>query len=195
MHGVAEVQQALGQIVQGLTGFVEAFAEGGEDGRQFVVPGEAMIAGHPEVGAAKVFVVAQVRKAFLLGAMADALREYAGEEEGVVADVGADEEGGAFIGLLQGGHHLEEVFQRIEICGELQVEAFQPGELSEQLGDVVRDLTIFDADLAQDTADQHVEIEVRGNLEAARALQQGLIEPFVIEDLVACLFIGEEADE
>jgi len=77
---VTQVEEAVSEIVQGLTGLVEAFAQGGEDRGQLVALRQPVIAGDAVAGAAQAFVVAQVWKTFHLGAMADALRENAGEE-------------------------------------------------------------------------------------------------------------------
>ena len=50
--------------------------------------------------------------------MKNAFGKDAGEEKGMIADVGAQEKTGAFIRRLEGLDHFEEIIQRITPAGD-----------------------------------------------------------------------------
>ena len=100
---------------------------------------QAMAGGDVEVDPAQFLIILEVRTGAAPGAVADVIGENAGEEEGMIADMGANVEGGAVVGGLQRGQHIKEIIQRAGLAGGDQPAALLAGELGEQFGDVIGD--------------------------------------------------------
>ena len=104
----------------------------------------------------------------------------------------AERKGGAFIGVGHGGHHLEEIVERIGFARQAGAGPLGAGEGREQFRDVVRDVPVLDPGSPERPAHEDVEVKVRGNAEAARAFQDGAVQRLLIEQLVAAGGISQE---
>ena len=154
-----------------------------------------MAASDVEVNPAQFLIILQIRTGAALRPVADVIGENAGEEEGMIADMGADVKGGAVIGGLQSGQHFKEIIQRAGLAGGDQPAALLAGELGEQFGDVIGDGAVLQARGAQDMAHQDVKIKVAGDAQAAALFEEGVKQGVVIEDQIARFGIGQRRDQ
>lgn len=154
-----------------------------------------MIAGDTEILLSECFVVAEVRKALLLGAVTDALREDAGKKERVVSDVRADVKAGTIVSSAQGGEHFEKIIERGILARNAAAGAFEIGIFCEHFGGVVRHVAIIDAGLLEDVSGDDEEVKAIRHLEAATEFEQRMEKLFVIKDEIARFGISEEIDE
>ena len=154
-----------------------------------------MFPGNPVMRAAQFLVIFQIRKTARLRPETDVPGKNAGEEQRVIADVRAQQETGAVIGLLQRRHHFKEIIERIGLAGQHAFGARGFGKRGQDFRDVIRDGAVAEVGAFEDMPHEHVEIEPAGNAETTAAFEQRVEEVFVVEDQIAGIFIGEQLDE
>src|SRR5438132_231080 len=98
----------------------------------------------------------------------------------MIADVNADEKGGAFIGGLERSEHFEKVIQWGFLPGHDALGAFRAGEFRQKLSNIIRHGAILDIGAEKNVTNQDVKVEPAGNSKTTPALKDRVEQRFVV---------------
>lgn len=192
---IPDGKQAFGDVVQRAAGGLKAFSKGLENSLQMITAGKLMFARHAVLSPAQFLVVAQAGEAAGFGAVPDAFGKNAGKKKRMVADVGANQKAGSFIGCLKRGEHLEEIIQRMALAGDGALGAAGFRKRGKNFRNVVGKGAVLKVRAFKNVAHQDVEIEAGGNGQAAAMFKQRVKERGVVKNLVTGVCISEKFDE
>lgn len=123
------------------------------------------------------------------------LVEDAAEKQGIIADVRAKEESLFRTRPRQRDEHVRNVLPAGFRNHMRRAQTVGARKSFQERSDVIAELAIGDADIAQDMTGQDIKIKVRRNLELAGVGEDRVDQARIIEDAVARFGVAEEIDE
>src|SRR6266542_4200926 len=160
----AERDQAFGEVVQRKPRRLEAIRQDGEDRSHIVLLRQAMVARHPVIRLSQRLKVFEIRKAAGFRPKTDAFGKNTRHEKGMIANVSADQEARAVVGLLERSQHFKKIIERRRLPRQDAPSVLNPGEFGENLRHIIGYRAIFNSSAPEDLADQDVKVEMGGDL-------------------------------
>ncbi len=141
-----------------------------------------------------LFVKRQVRRAPKTAALR-VLVENTAEKKGIVADVRSEEKGLLGRGSSQRDQDIGNILAFAFLGHVRRAQAARARERLEQRRDVITQLSVGDADVAQDMARQDIKIKMGRDLELTGIGKDGVDEARIIQNRIACVGIAEEINQ